>query len=92
MVQWLNRSHTYQYVALILCLHVHRHPWERVTYAFWKKYPNPMSPHVVDIDVLDRHIDDEGRLQTTRLITCKDKIPDWISSVCVYLIRKLILS
>lgn len=67
MVQFLNREHIYQ------------HPWERVTTAFWRKYPNPLSPHVLDIDVLDRHLDAKGRLYTTRLITCKGHVPDWIS-------------
>lgn len=67
MVQFLNREHTYS------------HPWARVTTAFWRKYPNPLSPHVIDIDVLNRHLDSNGRLHTTRLITCKGHVPDWIS-------------
>ncbi|KAL9654660.1 hypothetical protein ABK040_006722 [Willaertia magna] len=70
MPQWINRSHTYQ------------HPWERVTNAFWHKYPNPLSPHVLSIDVLDRWIDEEGNLHTVRLMTCKDRaVPEWISNV-----------
>ncbi len=44
MVQWLTREHTYT------------HPWERVTLAFWRKYPNPLSPHVKEIDILNRFI------------------------------------
>jgi hypothetical protein len=58
---------------------VFSHPWTRVTTAFWRKYPNPLSPHVIDIDVLNRHLDTAGRLHTTRLITCKGHVPDWIS-------------
>jgi len=67
MVQFLNRDHIYD------------HPWFRVTTAFWRKYPNPLSPHVIDIDILNRHMDEQGRLHTTRLITCKGHVPDWIS-------------
>src|SRR3989338_6267227 len=65
----INNSHTYFY------------NWKNVTYAFWKKYPNPLLSHVIDIDILDRHIDDKGCLHTTRLITCKYNVPKWISNI-----------
>eukprot|EP00761_Pharyngomonas_kirbyi_P010784 gb/GECH01010807.1/.p1 GENE.gb/GECH01010807.1/~~gb/GECH01010807.1/.p1 ORF type:complete len:191 (+),score=27.45 gb/GECH01010807.1/:1-573(+) len=69
MVEWCNRSHVYD------------HPWERVTFAHWRKYPNPNCPHVLDVDVTNRHLDPEGKLHSTRIMTCKQAIPDWVMKV-----------
>lgn len=59
--------------------HCFHYPWEEVSAANWKKYPNEMSSHVVAVDVLRREIDaTSGVLRTERLITCKQAIPGWI--------------
>uniref|UniRef100_A0A8C2LNG8 PRELI/MSF1 domain-containing protein n=1 Tax=Cricetulus griseus TaxID=10029 RepID=A0A8C2LNG8_CRIGR len=42
--------------------HVFDHPWEMVTTAAMQKYPNPMNPSVVGVDMLDRHVDPSGKL------------------------------
>jgi hypothetical protein len=58
------------------------YPWNHVTHANWNKYPNPNSPQVIHVDVLDRRVDPEtGILHTERLIACKQPIPTWISKV-----------
>ncbi|PKU32888.1 hypothetical protein llap_16809 [Limosa lapponica baueri] len=44
-----------------------RHPWETVTTAAMQKYPNPMNPSVVGVDVLQRHVDAGGKLHSHRL-------------------------
>ena len=44
--------------------HVFDHPWETVTTAAMQKYPNPLNPSVVGVDVLDRHIDPSGKLHS----------------------------
>lgn len=56
--------------------HVFNHSWETVTQAAWRKYPNPMNPAVIGIDVLDRRVQD-GRLISDRLISSKWGIPGW---------------
>jgi len=56
--------------------HVFNHSWETVTQAAWRKYPNPMNPAVIGIDVLSRGVDG-GRLQSERLISSRWGIPGW---------------
>lgn len=55
------------------------YPWEQVTAANWKKYPNEVSTHVVAVDVLRRELCRQGReLISERLITVKQGVPKWI--------------
>jgi len=50
-----------------------------VTLAYFLRYPNPYSRHVLTSDVIDRYIDPEThRLHTTRLHLKKSKIPSAI--------------
>lgn len=47
-----------------------------VSLAFFLRYPNPYSRHVLTSDVIDRYVDpDTKRLHTTRLHLKKSKIP-----------------
>lgn len=47
-----------------------------VSLAYFLRYPNPYSRHVLTSDVIDRHVDPETkRLHTTRLHLKKSKIP-----------------
>ena len=55
--------------------HVFPHPWVVVARAFWDKYPSPELPHVRDAFVLARHVDEEGRLHTRRLICVQQDVP-----------------
>ncbi|SCV04102.1 LANO_0G08174g1_1 [Lachancea nothofagi CBS 11611] len=56
------------------------YPWEQVTAANWRKYPNEVSTHVVAVDVLRRELDPSGtKLTSERLITCKQSIPKWLT-------------
>ncbi|XP_071474818.1 PRELI domain containing protein 3B-like [Marmota flaviventris] len=48
--------------------YVFDHPWETVPAAAMQKYPNPMNPSVVGVDVLDKHIDPSGKLYSHRLL------------------------
>ena len=47
-------------------------PWEAATTAHWSKYPSPDLPHVKDALVLQRKVDSNGVLHTTRLM-CVDQ-------------------
>ncbi|RMZ91945.1 hypothetical protein DV736_g835, partial [Chaetothyriales sp. CBS 134916] len=47
-----------------------------VTLAYFLRYPNPYSKHVLCTDVISRHVDpDTARLHTTRLHLKKSKVP-----------------
>lgn len=55
------------------------YPWERITAANWKKYPNEVSTHVIATDVLRRELDVTGRkLVSERLLTVQQSVPKWI--------------
>ncbi|RWS27717.1 protein slowmo-like protein [Leptotrombidium deliense] len=56
--------------------HIFSHPWETVVTAAWRKYPNPMNPAVVGIDVVDRNVQN-GVLKTHRLICMEWGLPQW---------------
>jgi len=60
------------------------HPWETVTQAAWRKYPNPMNPAVIGTDVIDREVKD-GVLFTHRLVSSKWYFPGWARSVSFFL-------
>ena len=57
------------------------HPWETVTKAAMQKYPNPMNPSVFGVDVLDRRIDNQGRLHSKRLLSTEWGLPSIVTSV-----------
>ncbi|GMF22066.1 unnamed protein product [Phytophthora lilii] len=61
--------------------HVYPFDWAVVTRAFWNKYPNSRLAHVERVDVLDRRLDAQGRLVTTRLAKVTQKnLPGWVRS------------
>ncbi|XP_077316375.1 PRELI domain containing protein 3B [Lithobates pipiens] len=61
--------------------HVFDHPWETVTTAAMQKYPNPMNPSVVGVDVLDRHVDNSGKLHSDRLLSTEWGMPSLVKSI-----------
>ncbi|KAI9333219.1 PRELI-like family-domain-containing protein [Zopfochytrium polystomum] len=65
MVHFWSHSTTYDY------------PWSTVTQAIWQKYPNPFAAHVLSSDVIDRYVDENGVLHSTRLFTKEGKLPKW---------------
>ncbi|RMB95853.1 hypothetical protein DUI87_27967 [Hirundo rustica rustica] len=46
-----------------------------------RKYPNPMNPSVVGVDVLDRHVDPSGKLHSHRLLSTEWGIPSIVKSL-----------
>lgn len=56
--------------------HVFNHPWETVTQAAWRKYPNPMTPSIIGTDVVERRVVN-GILHTHRLVQSKWYFPKW---------------
>jgi 4-amino-4-deoxychorismate lyase len=64
MVKAYTHNHTYDY------------PFPTVALAFFLRYPNPYSRHVLGADVLSRHVDPAtGRLHTTRLLLKRSRLP-----------------
>jgi len=61
-------------------VHTFQHSWKDIFLASWKKYPNPCRPEVINIDLLKRELDvKSGVLHTTRLVTMKSVMPQWMS-------------
>ncbi|CAH2284741.1 PRELI domain containing 3A isoform X2 [Pelobates cultripes] len=58
--------------------HVFSHPWDTVIKAAMRKYPNPMNPCVVGVDVVDRSLDNQGRLHSHRLLSTEWGLPSLI--------------
>ena len=58
--------------------------WEEVSTANWRKYCpwNDKATHVVAVDTLAQDVDPgTGILRTERLITCRQKAPEWLRSL-----------
>ncbi|KAG7168537.1 slowmo-like, partial [Homarus americanus] len=60
--------------------HIFSHPWETVTQAVWRKYPNPHNPAVVGTDVVERQVVN-GVLHTHRLISSRWGLPSWAQTI-----------
>ncbi|KAK7109959.1 hypothetical protein V1264_013907 [Littorina saxatilis] len=50
--------------------------WDQVAQAFWQRYPNPYSKHVLTEDILSRHVEG-NRLYTRRLMIKTNPVPKW---------------
>ncbi|XP_075272613.1 PRELI domain containing protein 3A isoform X1 [Opisthocomus hoazin] len=46
-----------------------------------RKYPNPMNPCVVGVDVLDRSLDNQGRLHSHRLLSTEWGLPSIVKAI-----------
>eukprot|EP00116_Pleurobrachia_bachei_P009463 sb/3469725/ len=58
--------------------HTFEHPWEMVSQAFWRKYPNEYQSHVYGTDVIERYVDEQGRLHSKRIIISDWKVPSFM--------------
>ncbi|KAG9239642.1 PRELI-like family-domain-containing protein [Amylocarpus encephaloides] len=63
MVKFYESSYDYAY------------SFPAVTLAYFLRYPNPYSTHVLSTDVISRTIDEAGRLQTTRVHRKSSRLP-----------------
>uniref|UniRef100_A0A8I3WQD3 PRELI domain containing 3A n=1 Tax=Callithrix jacchus TaxID=9483 RepID=A0A8I3WQD3_CALJA len=61
--------------------HVFGHPWDTVIQAAMRKYPNPMNPSVLGVDVLQRRVDGRGRLHSLRLLSTEWGLPGLVRAV-----------
>ena len=61
--------------------HIFKHPWHEISMASWRKYPNPVRPDVLSVDLIRKHFDPEtGVLTATRLITTHVRLPSFLES------------
>lgn len=63
------------------CIFPTSHPWDTVIKAAMRKYPNPMNPCVVGVDVLERSVDGRGRLHSHRLLSTEWGLPGFVKAV-----------
>jgi 4-amino-4-deoxychorismate lyase len=63
MVKFCESSFTYDY------------SFPAVTLAYFLRYPNPYSTHVLSTDVIERSIDSHGRLKTLRIHRKSSRLP-----------------
>jgi 4-amino-4-deoxychorismate lyase len=64
MVKFYDTNYTYDY------------SFSAVTLAYFLRYPNPYSTHVLSTDVIDRSVDPTtGRLSTTRIHVKRSRLP-----------------
>jgi hypothetical protein len=62
--------------------HVFNHTWDNVVKAALQKYPNPINPSVIGVDVVDRVIDPTTAvIKSHRLLTSKWNISPWITNI-----------
>ncbi|KAG1926386.1 sorting protein [Pimephales promelas] len=55
--------------------------WEQVSTAFWQRYPNPYSTHVLTEDVVFREVTSDNLLLSRRLFTKTNRMPRWAERV-----------
>jgi len=73
---------SFEMVVWEFLTHTFRHCWEDISFASWKKYPNPSRPDVICVDLLRNEFDAQtGKLRTRRLVTMKSIIPAWLRPI-----------
>ncbi|GJN88208.1 hypothetical protein Rhopal_001173-T1 [Rhodotorula paludigena] len=65
-------------VALFTTAFHFNFPWPAQVYAVLNKYPNPLAPHVVSMDVIDRQMLADGTIRSERIIGISQDSPKWI--------------
>ncbi|XP_016117216.1 PRELI domain-containing protein 1, mitochondrial-like [Sinocyclocheilus grahami] len=55
--------------------------WGQVLAAFWQRYPNPYSTHVLTEDVVFREVTPDNLLLCRRLLTKTSRLPRWAERV-----------
>ncbi|NWY75018.1 PRLD1 protein, partial [Erithacus rubecula] len=58
-------------------LSVLKGPWDQVFAAFWQRYPNPYSKHVLTEDIVHREVTPDHKLLSRRLLTKTNRMPRW---------------
>ncbi|XP_032751183.1 PRELI domain-containing protein 1, mitochondrial-like [Rattus rattus] len=54
-----------------------RSSWDQVFAAFWQRYPNPYSKHVLTEDIVHREVTPDQKLLSRTLLTKTKRMPRW---------------
>ncbi|XP_017567974.1 PRELI domain containing 1a [Pygocentrus nattereri] len=64
-------------VKYFSCAGLLKGTWDQVSVAFWQRYPNPYSNHVLTEDIIFREVTPDNRLISRRLLTKTSRAPRW---------------
>ncbi|KAG9271852.1 PRELI domain-containing protein 1, mitochondrial [Astyanax mexicanus] len=64
-------------VKYFSCVGFLKGTWDQVFAAFWQRYPNPYSNHVLTEDIVFRELTPDNRLLSRRLLTKTSRAPRW---------------
>uniref|UniRef100_A0A8B9H3W3 PRELI domain containing 1a n=1 Tax=Astyanax mexicanus TaxID=7994 RepID=A0A8B9H3W3_ASTMX len=67
-------------VKYFSCVGFLKGTWDQVFAAFWQRYPNPYSNHVLTEDIVFRELTPDNRLLSRRLLTKTGPVPRWAES------------
>uniref|UniRef100_A0A3P9AF15 PRELI/MSF1 domain-containing protein n=1 Tax=Esox lucius TaxID=8010 RepID=A0A3P9AF15_ESOLU len=65
-------------VKYFACVGLLRSSWDQVCMAFWQRYPNPYSNHVLTEDIIFREVTHGNCLVSRRLLTKTNRAPRWM--------------
>lgn len=60
------------------CTGLLKNTWDQVCIAFWQRYPNPYSNHVLTEDIVFREVTPSNCLISRRLLTKTSRAPRWM--------------
>uniref|UniRef100_A0A3B4AFB4 PRELI/MSF1 domain-containing protein n=1 Tax=Periophthalmus magnuspinnatus TaxID=409849 RepID=A0A3B4AFB4_9GOBI len=73
-------------VKYFCCADLLKGTWDQVCTAFWQRYPNPYSNHVLTEDIIFREVTPSNCLISRRLLTKTSRAPRWMER---YLPKKM---
>ncbi|XP_072294061.1 PRELI domain containing 1a [Eucyclogobius newberryi] len=73
-------------VKYFCCADLLKATWDQVCVAFWQRYPNPYSNHVLTEDIIFREVTPSNCLISRRLLTKTSRAPRWMER---YLPKKM---
>ncbi|XP_007561647.1 PRELI domain containing 1a [Poecilia latipinna] len=62
----------------VCCTGLLKNTWDQVCIAFWQRYPNPYSNHVLTEDIIFREVTPSNCLISRRLLTKTSRAPRWM--------------
>ncbi|XP_019935689.1 PRELI domain containing 1a [Paralichthys olivaceus] len=65
-------------VKYFSCAGLLKNTWDQVCIAFWQRYPNPYSNHVLTEDIIFREVTPSNCLISRRLLTKVSRAPRWM--------------
>ncbi|KAL0974351.1 hypothetical protein UPYG_G00219280 [Umbra pygmaea] len=77
-----NKDNCFSFIGTMVkyfaCAGLLKSPWDQVCAAFWQRYPNPYSNHVLTEDIIFREVTPGNCLISRRLLTKTNRAPRWM--------------